>query len=162
MDITRERIERLMKRCQVGVGGRHALDDAHDILAECYGALGAMMIEIERLQSELAICRDAIEVCYDVVSDWKPDDDGDNAVRRTTMRRLNEAVCKATPRLLYERPEGQQLYGLHYREQRDEIQRLRLQVEHMRETASRSVSAALYEAHVAELKGALDLAEKRA
>jgi len=77
-DITRDRIERLMKRCQIGVGGRHALDDAHDIMAECYGSLGAMMIEIERL---------------------------------------------------------------------------RLQVEHMRETASRSVSRELYEAHLAELRG---------
>lgn len=83
-DITRDQIERLMKRCQVGVGGRHALDNAHSIMAECYGTLGAMMLEIERL---------------------------------------------------------------------------RRQVSHMRETASRSVSAVLYDVHVAELKGALERAE---
>lgn len=40
----------LMKRCQVGVGGRNALDDAHSIMAECYGTLGAQMNEIERLR----------------------------------------------------------------------------------------------------------------
>jgi hypothetical protein len=42
-----------MKRCQIGVGGRHALDDAHDIMSECYGALGAMMSEIEELRIEI-------------------------------------------------------------------------------------------------------------
>lgn len=39
----------LMKRCQVGVGGRNALDDAHSIMAECYGTLG-------KLATENAIC----------------------------------------------------------------------------------------------------------
>ena len=54
-DITRERIDELMKRCQVGVGvgGLRALDKAHDIMAECYGTLGAMMSEIEALRSEI-------------------------------------------------------------------------------------------------------------
>ena len=47
-------VDRLMKRCQVGVGGRRALDEAHDILAECYGTLGRQQIEIERLRAELA------------------------------------------------------------------------------------------------------------
>jgi hypothetical protein len=55
-DITRERIEDLMKRCQIGVGGKHALDDAHDIMADCYGTLGAMMSEIEALRSETRGC----------------------------------------------------------------------------------------------------------
>lgn len=41
--------ERLMKRCQIGVGGRNALNDAHDILAECYGTLGALVQERDRL-----------------------------------------------------------------------------------------------------------------
>jgi len=35
-------IEKLMKKCQIGCGGRNALDDAHDILSECYGALGRL------------------------------------------------------------------------------------------------------------------------
>ena len=47
-------VDRLMKRCQVGVGGRRALDEAHDILSECYGTLGRQQIEIERLTAELA------------------------------------------------------------------------------------------------------------
>ena len=49
-EITRERIEKLMKRCQIGVGGRDALDKAHSIMADCYGTLGAMMSEIEELR----------------------------------------------------------------------------------------------------------------
>ena len=40
-------VEALMKRCQIGVGGRHALDDAHDIMAECYGTLGRLQGENE-------------------------------------------------------------------------------------------------------------------
>ena len=35
----------LMKRCQRGVGGRNALDEAHSIMAECYGTLGALVAE---------------------------------------------------------------------------------------------------------------------
>jgi hypothetical protein len=51
-EITRDRIEALMKRCQIGVGYnlRTAIDTAHSIMAECYGTLGAMMIEIERMR----------------------------------------------------------------------------------------------------------------
>ena len=47
---TQAEIDRLMKRCQVGVGGRHALDNAHDIMAECYGTLGRQQMEIDRLR----------------------------------------------------------------------------------------------------------------
>jgi len=47
---TRAAVDALMKRCQIGVGGRHALDNAHSIMAECYGTLGALMLEIERLR----------------------------------------------------------------------------------------------------------------
>jgi len=42
-----------MKRCQIGVGGRNAIDDAHSIMAECYGTLGALLAEIEKLRAEL-------------------------------------------------------------------------------------------------------------
>lgn len=45
-----EKVEALMKRCQVGVGGRHALDKAHGILAECYGMLGALVQERDELR----------------------------------------------------------------------------------------------------------------
>lgn len=39
-----EEVRALMKRCQIGVGGRRALDEAHEIMAECYGTLGALML----------------------------------------------------------------------------------------------------------------------
>lgn len=38
-------VEALMKKCQIGVGGKDALDKAHDILAECYGTLGRLSEE---------------------------------------------------------------------------------------------------------------------
>ena len=43
-----------MKRCQIGVGGRRALDDAHDIMAECYGTLGALMINVREMRGQIA------------------------------------------------------------------------------------------------------------
>lgn len=73
---------------------------------------------IEALEAELAVCREAIEVCLDVAEHLPSDDDGAAAVRRCTLRRLNEAVGKAVPRLMFERPEGQKLYGLNYMEMR--------------------------------------------
>jgi hypothetical protein len=42
-------IKALMKRCQIGVGGRNALDNAHDIMASCYRTLGALMTQRRRL-----------------------------------------------------------------------------------------------------------------
>jgi len=35
-------IEKLMKKCQIGCGGKDALANAHDILAECYGTIGLL------------------------------------------------------------------------------------------------------------------------
>ncbi|MBX3634037.1 MAG: hypothetical protein KF683_01340 [Rubrivivax sp.] len=46
-------VDRLMKRCQIGVGGRHALDEAHSIMADCYGTLGALMLTVERYAAAL-------------------------------------------------------------------------------------------------------------
>lgn len=46
---TRADVGALMKRCQIGVGGRRALDDAHDIMADCYGTLGLLMLTVERM-----------------------------------------------------------------------------------------------------------------
>lgn len=51
--ITDAEVDALMKRCQIGVGGRNALDQAHDIMAECYGTLGALRIERNRLREVL-------------------------------------------------------------------------------------------------------------
>ena len=47
-------VAELMKRCQRGVGGRNALDEAHDIMAECYGTLGRLESERDALRQQLA------------------------------------------------------------------------------------------------------------
>ena len=49
----RAAVDALMKRGHIGVGGRHALDDAHSIMADCYGTLGALMLTVERLRGRL-------------------------------------------------------------------------------------------------------------
>lgn len=46
-------VDALMKRCQIGVGGRDALDQAHSIMADCYGTLGALMLEVEALRARI-------------------------------------------------------------------------------------------------------------
>jgi len=50
MTPTRREVDALMKRCQIGVGGRNALDNAHSIMADCYGTLGALMLRVEELE----------------------------------------------------------------------------------------------------------------
>lgn len=55
--IKTEDAESLMKRCQIGVGGRGAMDTAHDILAECYGKIGALVQERDRLLRGEFICQ---------------------------------------------------------------------------------------------------------
>lgn len=45
-------VDRLMKRCQIGVGPRQ-MGEAHDIMAECYGTLGALMLTVERYAAAL-------------------------------------------------------------------------------------------------------------
>jgi hypothetical protein len=57
MTIKTEDAERLMKRCQTGVGGRKALDEAHNIMAECYGTIGALVQERDRLLRGEFICK---------------------------------------------------------------------------------------------------------
>ena len=47
------KVRALQKRCQVGCGGPRALDDAHGILADCYGTLGALLEEVEQLRKRL-------------------------------------------------------------------------------------------------------------
>ena len=46
------KVAELMKRCQRGVGGRNALDEAHDIMAECYGTLGRLESERDTLRQQ--------------------------------------------------------------------------------------------------------------
>ena len=57
MATTTEAVERLMKQCQIGVSGRNALDEAHDIMAACYGTLGALVQERDRLLRGEYICK---------------------------------------------------------------------------------------------------------
>jgi len=45
----------MQTRLRIGVGGRKALDDAHDIMGECYGLIGRLMAEVERLD-RLSTC----------------------------------------------------------------------------------------------------------
>jgi hypothetical protein len=47
-------VEALMKRCQNGVGGRNALDQAHEIMAECYGTLGKLLLEVQAQRERCA------------------------------------------------------------------------------------------------------------
>ncbi len=56
MTINTKDAEKLMKRCQVGVGGRNALEEAHNIMAECYGIIGALVCERDRLLRGESIC----------------------------------------------------------------------------------------------------------
>ena len=56
MSVTKESVDRLMKRCQIGCGGRQALDAAHDILAECYGTLGALVQDRDALRARIDEC----------------------------------------------------------------------------------------------------------
>jgi hypothetical protein len=49
--------EKLMKRCQIGVGGRNALDEAHNIMAACYGTIGALIQERDALLKGEFICK---------------------------------------------------------------------------------------------------------
>ena len=59
MTITTTEAKNLMKRCQIGCGGKHALDDAHDMLAECYGTIGALLAERDELRARVDDYADA-------------------------------------------------------------------------------------------------------
>ena len=77
---TRAEVEALMKRCQIGAGGRHALDNAHDIMADCYGTLGLLMQCVEFYQAR-ATCG-----CGDEFTAHDPGTCG-NCVAALTCRR---------------------------------------------------------------------------
>ena len=55
--IATKAVEALMKRCQNGAGGRNALDEAHAIIAECYGVLGALVQQRDQLLRGEYICK---------------------------------------------------------------------------------------------------------
>ena len=57
-------VERLMKRCQIGVmRGPNAYDELHNILSDCYGMLG-------RLRSELAEMTEKYQKERDSAMQW--------------------------------------------------------------------------------------------
>ena len=82
---------------------------------------------LEYFLDELDICRNAIEGAYDFVVDTINlyDDDMTQGAGNANLRRLNEAVGKATPRLLFEREDGMTYYGLRWREMRDQLNEMR-------------------------------------
>lgn len=66
MNITTQQAQRLMKRCQIGVGGSNALDDAHAIMADCYGVIGSLVAERDSMRDALELWLDA----YDSPEAW--------------------------------------------------------------------------------------------
>ena len=64
-EITRERIEALMKRCQIGVGPRQ-MNEAHDIMADCYGVIGSLVAERDSMREAIELWLDA----YDSPEAW--------------------------------------------------------------------------------------------
>jgi hypothetical protein len=57
MKIKTEDAEMLMKRCQIGVVGQGAIDKAHDIIADCYGVIGSLVLERDDLLRGEFVCQ---------------------------------------------------------------------------------------------------------
>jgi hypothetical protein len=96
-------------------------------------ALRAALARVAELEDECAICRDAVEDVLELVESIETRDLDDSAAGalRASRRKLSEAIGKATPRLLMEKPEGQKFYGLHWRELRAENTKLRAALERL-------------------------------
>jgi hypothetical protein len=92
------------------------------------GNLAPLKRRSKAIERENAICREAIESAVVFVEACIEDDDSDSTqgAGRATLRRLAEAVGKACPKLLYEKREGQKLYGLRYRELAQENEQLKI------------------------------------
>ena len=68
MTVKTEYAERLMKKLQIGVGGRGALDEAHSIMAECYGTIGSLVQERALANNKAELLAEDIErlhLCLD-------------------------------------------------------------------------------------------------
>lgn len=80
-------VDRLMKRCQIGVGGRNALENAHSIMADCYGTLGLLMLCVEWYRNQELALRVAVQMALQAY------DDGSDM--QSSMDRLQRMVDAA-------------------------------------------------------------------
>lgn len=99
--LDRDAVERLMKRCQVGVGGRNALNEAHDIMADCYGTLGRMLLEIDALRRELRVAEARASEAYkattrEIDDEWFKQHDAAMALLREALA----ALVRGRPQIL--------------------------------------------------------------
>ena len=85
-------VAELMRRCQRGVGGRNALDEAHDIMAECYGTLGRLESERDALRQQrdkLAGLLREVNSAYTTAIHWVD--------MRAAMVQIRAALSELTP-----------------------------------------------------------------
>lgn len=92
---------------------------------------------IEELEAETQIHLSAIEGAYDFITETlsrcaSTDTDVDQACCRCVRRELMESIGEAAPKLIMERPEGQKLYGLRYRELKSQVRKLEAKLERVR------------------------------
>ena len=113
----------------------------HDAALEAKAERDALRERADRAELDVSVCRDAIETAWNVVNDWPAESDSDAAVRRCALRKLSEAVGKAAPRLMFEQPEGQNLYGLNYREWIDRAKAAEAERDALRERVARLVGS---------------------
>lgn len=88
-------VEALMKRCQIGVGGRDALDAAHSIMAECYGTLGRQQAEIDRLHALLIECEKWVHAGGDLFRSVRLALHSDGGIGAPNGEKLRACVCGA-------------------------------------------------------------------
>lgn len=104
-------------------------ESSPDVLASERAVNAMLTEENEALREENMLCRAAIEEAVDLVRGWYTEESGESdsaaACYRVAQRQLSEAIGKACPRLFGEKPEGQKLYGLRWREMREENEALR-------------------------------------
>ena len=93
--------ERLMKRCQIGVGGHNALEEAHSIMADCYGTIGSLMSERDELFNSMPSRKMSLEpiiINRLIVGDYSitQQSDGNYWIRRESRFDSNEGM-QTTP-----------------------------------------------------------------
>ena len=98
MTVTTEAAERLMKRCQIGVRySQKNWEEAHDIMAACYGTIGALVQERDRLKGEAEVLRGLLREA-DAALALIEVDDSDEAERMRDLRtRIDAAAYPKQP-----------------------------------------------------------------